>query len=97
MPAPPPAELDSRAQGRSATSEPVVDSTSVVSGNGHARDDVEAQVLDILRGESSGLAVAAIRTKLGAGVTGQQVRRVLERAGTRVAVSGERPAIYRLR
>ena len=59
--------------------------------------DVEGLVFDVLRGSEAPLAVAAIRKRLPAGATGQQVRRILERAENRVRVSGERPATYSLR
>ena len=60
-------------------------------------DDVDSRVLGALEGESRGLTAAAIREKVGDDVTGQQVRRILERAGDRVRVSRDRPAVYRLR
>jgi hypothetical protein len=58
---------------------------------------LEAQVLAALRASAHPLAVMGIRDRLGPGVTGQQVRRILERAGTKVVASGERPIRYRLR
>jgi predicted GTPase len=42
-------------------------------------------------------AVAAIRKRLGGSFTPQQVRRILERNGPKVAVTDDRPATYRLR
>jgi hypothetical protein len=60
-------------------------------------DSVEEQVLAALRGASRPLPISAIRHRLGDGVTGQQVRRILERAGHRVVASGDRPMRYRLR
>ena len=57
---------------------------------------IEDRVLAVLRESRKPLAVAAIRKRLGPQVTPQQVRRVLERAGDRVAASGQRPATYRL-
>ena len=57
---------------------------------------MEDRILAILREARRPLAVAAIRKRLGPQVTPQQVRRVLERAGDRVAVTGQRPATYRL-
>ena len=57
---------------------------------------IEERVLAVLREARKPMAVAAIRKRLGPQVTPQQVRRVLERAGERVAVSGQRPATYRL-
>ena len=58
--------------------------------------DLEVAVLGVLRVEARPLAVAAIRKRLGDGVTAQQVRRTLERS-TAVIASGERPATYTLR
>jgi phenylalanyl-tRNA synthetase beta subunit len=54
-------------------------------------------VLAALRASAHPLAVAGIRDRLGSEVTGQQVRRILERAGSKVVASGERPIRYRLR
>ncbi len=63
-----------------------------------AATSLEDRVFDVLRGSGRPLAVAAIRQRLdGADVTGQQVRRLLERAGGRVVMSTERPATYSLR
>jgi len=58
---------------------------------------LEARVLAALRASAHPLAVMGIRDRLGPGVTGQQVRRILERAGSKVVASGERPIRYRLR
>jgi hypothetical protein len=59
---------------------------------------LEERIFELLRGSGRPLAVAAIRQRLdGADVTGQQVRRLLERAGPRVVMSAERPATYSLR
>jgi hypothetical protein len=57
---------------------------------------VEDRVLGVLRDAARPLAVAAIRKRLGNDLTPQQVRRVLERAGSRVTVTGNRPATYRI-
>jgi hypothetical protein len=63
-----------------------------------ASADLEERVFQVLRGSTRPLAVAAIRQRLdGPEVTGQQVRRLLERAGSRVNVSADRPATYSLR
>lgn len=59
--------------------------------------EVEELVFEVLRGSTKPLAVAAIRKKLPAPVTGQQVRRILERADDRVRASSDRPATYSLR
>ncbi|HWF58484.1 MAG TPA: hypothetical protein VG520_09035 [Candidatus Dormibacteraeota bacterium] len=59
---------------------------------------LEDRIFQVLRGSGRPLAIAAIRQRLdGAEITGQQVRRLLERAGTRVTVSTDRPATYSLR
>lgn len=59
---------------------------------------LQDRVFDVLRGSGRPLSVAAIRQRLdGADVTGQQVRRLLERAGATVVVSSDRPATYSLR
>jgi hypothetical protein len=81
------------------------------SGNGTARRtrhqragttepsaSLEDRVFQVLRGSGRPLAIAAIRQRLdGPDITGQQVRRLLERAGTRVTMSADRPATYSLR
>lgn len=59
---------------------------------------LEERILAVLRASGRPLAVAAIRQRLdGDEVTGQQVRRLLERAGPSVVVSSDRPATYSLR
>ena len=58
---------------------------------------LEEQVLTALRGAAHPLPVVGIRDRLGPGVSGQQVRRILERAGSKVVASGDRPIRYRLR
>lgn len=59
---------------------------------------LEDRILGVLRDSPGPLAIAAIRERLGdASVSGQQVRRLLERANGRVVASGERPATYTLR
>jgi hypothetical protein len=59
---------------------------------------LEDRIFEVLRGSGRPLAVAAIRQRLdGAEVTGQQVRRLLERAGSSVVTSEDRPATYSLR
>ncbi len=63
-----------------------------------ATSSLEDRVFAVLRGSGRPLAVAAIRQRLdGAEVSGQQVRRLLERAGSSVVMSSERPATYSLR
>ena len=60
-------------------------------------NSLEARVLAALRGAPHPLAVVGIRDRLGPGISGQQVRRILERAGSKVVASDERPIRYRLR
>jgi hypothetical protein len=65
---------------------------------GTGSSSLEDRIFDVLRGSGRPLAVAAIRQRLdGPDVTGQQVRRLLERAGARVVMSTDRPATYSLR
>ena len=56
--------------------------------------DLERQVFDVLRSSTRPLAVSAIRERIEGQPTGQEVRRLLERAGSRVTRSEERPATY---
>jgi hypothetical protein len=83
-PAPAPAVVTAKAK---------ANGTSAANGDG----DLEAEILTVLRGQKKGLNVAEIRGRLGSAATGQQVRRILERAGSRVSASADRPARYRLR
>ena len=60
--------------------------------------NLEDRVFGVLRASDRPLAIAAIRQRLdGPEATGQQVRRLLERAAARVTVSTDRPATYALR
>ena len=79
---------------------------AAVNGSGKGRrgpragtaSSLEDRIFEVLRGSGRPLAVAAIRQRLdGAEVTGQQVRRLLERAGPSVVMSADRPATYSLR
>jgi hypothetical protein len=54
-------------------------------------------VLDVLAHAEHPLSVAAIRERLAEPATGQQIRRILERAADRVVANDERPAGYSLR
>ena len=93
MPAPPAA---------AAAAEPSTPTTtagvSPAHGNGQAgaATDVEAQVFEVLKASSGPLPISAIRERMPSAVTGQQVRRILERAESRVTVSDDRPATYSL-
>jgi hypothetical protein len=75
---------------------PEVASTGAVAPDGDGIS-LEEQVLAALRGARHPLPVVGIRDRLGPGVSGQQVRRILERAGSKVVASEERPIRYRLR
>ena len=57
---------------------------------------LEEQVIGILAGQKRPVTVAAIRKKLTDDVSGQLVRRTLERSD-RVTATDDRPAAYRLR
>ena len=60
-------------------------------------DPLTRQVLGIMRKSSRPMGIAEIRKRLPDTVSGQQVRRVLERASEQVVNTGGRPAEYRLR
>ena len=67
-------------------------------GGAAGASNLEERVFGVLRSSDRPLAIAAIRQRLdGPEATGQQVRRLLERAGSRVTVSADRPATYSLR
>jgi hypothetical protein len=66
-----------------------------VGGNGAT--SLESRVLAILTDAERPLEIAEIRRRLAEPVSGQQVRRILERAADRVVSVGGRPAAYRLR
>lgn len=89
-PSPPPAEVVAPPPGGAET--------VTSAANGHASgDDLTARVLDILRRAGRPIGIAEIRRRLPEDVSGQQVRRVLERASDQVVNTGGRPAEYRLR
>jgi hypothetical protein len=69
-------------------------STAAAGGEGGSLED---RVLAALSVAPRPLPVAAIRERVGTEVSGQQVRRILERAGSRVVATGDRPIRYRLR
>lgn len=62
-----------------------------------AQGILEQQVFAVLRGSTRPLAISAIRERIDSQPTGQEVRRLLERAGDRVSRSADRPATYSLR
>jgi hypothetical protein len=84
----PPATPAASARGRNGARR------SAVAGVGGA---LERQVFDVLRGSTRPLAISAIRERIDSQPTGQEVRRLLERAGDRVSRSADRPATYSLR
>jgi hypothetical protein len=63
---------------------------------GQTPASLEERIFEVLRGSTRPLPIVAIRQRLDDQVTGQQVRRLLERAGSRVTVSADRPATYSL-
>src|SRR5579884_1615762 len=66
----------------------------------HARNgkaSLEDRVFDVLTRAEHPLSVARIRQQLGGAESGQQIRRILERASDRVDSTDERPAAYFLR
>jgi hypothetical protein len=65
--------------------------------NGRGGRSLEDRVITMLRGAGHPLPVAEIRGRLGGDVSGQQVRRILERAGGQVVATSDRPIRYRLR
>jgi len=58
---------------------------------------LEDRVFTVLQRAAHPLSVAAIRQQLGGDSSGQQIRRILERASDRVVATDERPAAYALR
>jgi hypothetical protein len=77
---------------------PVEVETPEPATNGHGPvDALTRQVLGIMRKSGRPVSIAEIRQRLADPVSGQQVRRVLERASERVVNTGGRPAEYRLR
>src|ERR1019366_1090321 len=109
MPAPsagqPPAAHAAAAPGHAPAPEapplaPDIPIAATPNGDAVSDDDgisLEEQVLAALRGAAHPLPVVGIRDRLGPGVSGQQVPRILERAGSKVVASGDRPIRYRLR
>jgi hypothetical protein len=63
----------------------------------NGRASLEDRVFDLLGHADHPLSVASIRKQLGGAESGQQIRRILERAGDRVYSTDERPAAYALR
>jgi hypothetical protein len=98
-PAPPVAvEPAAVADTAEAVEAPVEVATSETATNGHGPvDALTRQVLGIMRKTGRPVSIAEIRQRLSDPVSGQQVRRVLERASEKVVNTGGRPAEYRLR
>ena len=97
MPPPPPEPARGAAEPSAEPEEtPEPAPSAAVSTNGSA-DALTRQVLDILRRSACPIGIAEIRKRLSDPVSGQQVRRVLERASDQVVNTGGRPAEYRLR
>lgn len=62
-----------------------------------ANGSLEDRIFRTLERADHPLSVAAIRKQIGTDTTGQQIRRILERAADRVVATTERPAAYALR
>lgn len=60
-------------------------------------DALDSAVIDVVRRAGRPIGIADIRARLDEKVSGQAVRRVLERNQQRVVSNGERPAAYRIR
>ncbi len=75
------------------------DEPHATNGNGAAtaNGDLEDEVFDVLARAEHPLSVATIRERMGSHASGQQIRRILERAADRVVATDERPAAYTLR
>jgi hypothetical protein len=63
----------------------------------NGKGSLEDRVFSALQHAAHPLSVAAIRKQVGGETTGQQIRRILERASDRVVATSERPAGYTLR
>jgi hypothetical protein len=98
---PPPALLPTAppaASGSDAEEAPEPGESAAPATNGRAPGDaLTRQVLAIMRRAARPMGIAEIRKRLSDPVSGQQVRRVLERASEQVVNTGGRPAEYRLR
>lgn len=100
MPSPRPASVVTPAPAAAGGGAPDADSAAPrTAAAPHASNPsaLEDSVLAILRSTTRPLTIAAIRERLDEEVSGQTVRRLLERAAPRVRVSSERPATYALR
>ncbi|HEX6493330.1 MAG TPA: hypothetical protein VF112_07445 [Candidatus Dormibacteraeota bacterium] len=82
--------------GAEETAAPVETPAPATNGRAPA-DALTRQVLAIMRKAARPMGIAEIRRRLSDPVSGQQVRRVLERASEQVVNTGGRPAEYRLR
>lgn len=80
-----------------ASERPDGNGSAATSEVGAEGSTLEERVLSALRTSSHPLPVADIRGRVGDDVTGQQVRRILEHAGSRVVATADRPIRYRLR
>lgn len=81
----------------------VAPATAAGEANGHAAAGVDPStaldeaVVAALRGARKPITIAELRRRLPEQVSGQAVRRVLERAGDRIVNVGGKPAAYRAR
>jgi hypothetical protein len=98
---PPPPSLPAAAAAPAVTKAaevPVEVRSPAPATNGHGPvDALTRQVLAIMRKTARPMGIAEIRKRLSDPVSGQQVRRVLEKASDQVVNTGGRPAEYRLR
>lgn len=92
-----PAERSRGSATATVTASPSVQAEPSPPMGGNGATTLESRVLAILTDAERPLEIAEIRRRLAEPVTGQQVRRILERAADRVVSVGGRPAAYRLR
>jgi hypothetical protein len=104
-PAPAPAddedEEDDEEEPEAPAKPPRAERNGRTDGNGRVRHkagaSLEDRVFHVLGKTDHPLSVASIRKQLGGAESGQQIRRILERAADRVYSTDERPAAYALR
>ena len=103
MPPPPQPEAQHDEPVEDEEPEPAPPPARKAPGNGRARHGkngaatLEDRVFEVLTRADHPLSVAGIRQQLGGAESGQQIRRILERASDRVRSTDERPAAYSLR
>jgi len=98
-------ELDGEADGDEEEPEPPAPAPTAAhrrerhaaKSGANGKGSLEDRVFTALKRADHPLSVAAIRKQVGGDTTGQQIRRILERASDRVVATSERPAAYALR